>query len=85
MGFDVKALTIASATLSAAVMLGLGLLGNLGVYDGAVTMMAQWHLFFDLSPVGILAGMVEAAVVTAIGVAAWAWLYNRLAGDQIPR
>lgn len=76
MTLDAKALVVASSVMSAAGMLVLGILGNLGVYEGAVAMMAQWHLFFDLSAIGILTGMVEAAVITALAVGLWAWLYN---------
>ncbi|MDR9500344.1 MAG: hypothetical protein RI601_00970 [Desulfurivibrionaceae bacterium] len=45
-------------------MLILGLLGNLAIYSDAVSIISQWHMFFSLSPFGILAGMMEAAVIT---------------------
>lgn len=60
-------------------MLVLGLLGNLGLYMGAVEMMLEWHMFFSLTIAGILAGMIEAAVISFIFFWAFAWVYNQLA------
>lgn len=62
--------------LSAACMIALGILGNLGIYEGAVQMMEQWHLFFDLSLVGILIGALEGAAAGFVLAWAFAWLYN---------
>lgn len=50
------------AIISSIVMLVLGIAGNLGIYEGAVDMMAAWHMFFSLSFAGIIGGMVEAAI-----------------------
>lgn len=77
---DATAFASSAAVIAAVVMLLLGIFGNLGVYAGAVDMMEQWHLFFDLSAVGILAGMVEAAIVTFVFCWAFVALYNRLLG-----
>ncbi|MEX2017189.1 MAG: hypothetical protein WD876_01840 [Candidatus Pacearchaeota archaeon] len=41
-----KALAYSFAIVAAFLMLLLGILGNLGVYIGAVEMMMQWHIFF---------------------------------------
>ncbi len=60
-------------------MLLVGILGNIGIYTGAVEMMEQWHIFFSLSIGGIIAGMAEAAVVTFVFVYLFAFLYNKLA------
>lgn len=76
---DALALAGAAALVSAAVMLLLGAFGAVGVYEGAVEMMQQWHLFFEPTVVGTAAGMVEAAVVTFVLVYALAWLYNEFA------
>jgi hypothetical protein len=73
------ALGEAAAVVSAAVMLLLGVFGAIGVYEGAVAMMEQWHLFFAPTVVGTVAGMVEAAVVSFVFVYALAWLYNAFA------
>ncbi|MDP3900860.1 MAG: hypothetical protein Q8Q38_00760 [bacterium] len=75
---DALAVAYASAILGAALMLLLGIAGNLGVYTGAVGQMKQWHMFFSLSAGGIISGMVEAAVISfAVGYA-FAWVYNKL-------
>jgi len=39
---------ITAAIVSALSMLILGILGNWGIYTGAVEMMIQWHMFFSL-------------------------------------
>jgi len=70
---------LAAAIVSAALMLLLGIFGNLGVYTGAVDMMKQWHMFFSLSISGIIAGMVEAAIISFVIVYAFVWIYNKLA------
>jgi hypothetical protein len=79
MKLNEMAFTIAAAVVSAVVMLALGVLANLGVYTGAAQAMAQWHMFFSLSPVGIVGGMVEAAVVAVVIAYPFAWVYNTVA------
>ena len=74
-----KGFGLALAAISALVMLGLGVLGNLGIYTGAVEQMQGWHMFFSLSVGGIIAGMVEAAVWGSVFGFVFAWLYNRIA------
>ena len=69
----------ALGALSALWMLVLGILGSLGVYSGAVEMMQQWHLFFDLSVVGIILGMIEAGIISFLSGVVFAWLYNLFA------
>ncbi len=71
------ALSFAAAIVSAIVMLLLGILGNLGIYTGAVAMMQQWHLSFSLSLVGIVSGMVEAAIISFIFAYLFSFFYNR--------
>lgn len=71
------ALGYALAILSAACMALLGILGNFGIYTNAVQAMQQWHLFFSLSPFGIIAGMIESAVSGFVIGYAFAWLYNK--------
>ncbi|WP_338730051.1 hypothetical protein [Haladaptatus sp. DJG-WS-42] len=70
------ALAGSAAVVSAVVMLLLGVFGAIGVYEGAVAMMEQWHLFFEPTVVGTLAGMVEAAIISFVLVYPFAWLYN---------
>ena len=73
------ALGCAAAIVAAVIMLLLGILGNLGIYTGAVDMMRQWHMFFSLSIGGIIAGMIEAAIISFVFVYFFGWLYNKLA------
>jgi hypothetical protein len=68
----------AAAIVAAIGMLILGLLGNLGIYSGAVSMMSQWHMFFSLSPLGIFTGMMEAAVITFVFIYLFGLIYNKL-------
>ncbi|TFH41253.1 MAG: hypothetical protein E4G94_08260, partial [ANME-2 cluster archaeon] len=63
-------------------MLLLGVFGNLGIYTGAVEMMQQWHMFFSLSIVGIIAGMIEAAIIGFVFAYAFGWIYNKFTRNQ---
>ena len=72
------ALAGSAAIIAAVVMLLLGILGNIGIYTGAVEMMQQWHMFFSLSIGGIIAGMFEAAIITFVFIYLFGFLYNRL-------
>lgn len=58
---DPNALALSLALLSGLCMLILGLFGLMGIYEGAVQMMADWHLFFSADAVGILTGILEGA------------------------
>lgn len=75
---DAIALGIAAAIIAAVIMLLLGILGNLGIYMGAVRMMEEWHMFFNLTPLGIIGGMIEAAIISFIFVYAFGLAYNWL-------
>ncbi|UTF55786.1 hypothetical protein [Natronosalvus rutilus] len=79
MHLDSLALAGAAAVISAVAMLLLGVFGAIGVYEGAVEAMEQWHLFFEPTVVGTVAGMVEAAVISFVLMYAFAWLYNAFA------
>ncbi|MBT4935633.1 hypothetical protein HOL21_02450 [Candidatus Woesearchaeota archaeon] len=59
-------------------MLLLGIFGNLGWYMGAVNAMMQWHAFFSLSVLGIITGILEAAVISFVIVYAFVWVYTKL-------
>lgn len=76
---NAKALGYSLAILSGLFMLLLGILGNLGIYMGGVEMMEQWHMFFNLSIGGIVAGTVEALVLGFIGGWLIAYFYNKFA------
>jgi hypothetical protein len=72
------AFAVSAAIVAALSMLILGVLGSIGLYEGAVEMMLKWHMFFSLTSLGIFTGMVEAAVITIILFAIFGWLYNKL-------
>lgn len=74
-----KSLALSLAIVAAISMLLLGIAGNIGVYTGAVEMMLQWHMFFSLSIGGIIAGMIEAGVISFIAGWLIAWFYNKFA------
>ena len=73
-----NALASAGAIVAAAGMLLLGIGATIGIYEGAAKMMQEWHLFFSFSVVGIVGGMIEAAIITYIFLYAFAWVYNRM-------
>ena len=75
----------ASAAIVAGLsMLILGILGNIGVYKGAVEMMSQWHMFFSLTPFGIFTGIVEAAVISFGFIYIFGFIYNKLSTFSEP-
>ena len=73
------ALGYASAAISALGMLLLGIGANIGVYKTAAEQMAKWHMFFSFSIGGIIAGMVEAAIISFVFTYLFGLLYNRWA------
>tara|TARA_B100000745_G_scaffold292321_1_gene233057 strand:- start:5134 stop:5385 length:252 start_codon:yes stop_codon:yes gene_type:complete len=73
-----NSLGFAAAIVAAAGMLIMGILGNLGMYQNAVAMMEQWHMFFSPSLGGIIGGMLEAAVISFVILYAFALVYNWL-------
>jgi len=76
------AAALTAAIVSALIMLALGIFGNIGIYEGAVEAMQKWHMFFDLSVVGIIGGMIEAAIVAFLIIIISIWIYNALAGKM---
>jgi len=80
MGEDIhpKTLGYAGAIVSGTLMMLLGILGNLGLYTKGIEAMTQWHLFFSLSVVGIVAGIVEAAVFSFVVLYGFGLIYNKL-------
>lgn len=71
------ALGYSLAIIFALGMLLFGIAGYLGIFTGAVNTMMQWHVFFRISPLGIIAGMIEAAVFSFVVGYAIAWVYNK--------
>ena len=76
------ALGASAAFVAALSMVILGILGNIGVYQGAVEMMSQWHMFFSLTPFGILTGMIEAAIISFAFFYIFGWIYNKFINLQ---
>jgi len=70
------ALGTSAAIVAGLSMLLLGILGNFGIYQGAVEMMNQWHMFFSLTPFGIFTGIIEAAVISFVFFYIFGWVYN---------
>lgn len=73
----------AGAIVSAIIMLLMGILGNLGFNTGAVAMMEEWHLFFSLSVIGIIGGMLEAAIISFVVLYLFAVVYNWLLQQKV--
>ena len=73
-----NALALAGAIVAAITMVLLGILGNVGIYTGATDMMIQWHMFFSLSIGGIIAGLIEASIISYVSLYLFAWVYNKL-------
>jgi len=79
---NAHAVASAGAIVAAASMLLLGIGANIGIYEGAAEQMAQWHMFFSFSFGGIIAGMIEAAIITYVFFYAFARVYNRMLGKK---
>jgi hypothetical protein len=73
------AFATAAAIVAAISMLVLSVAGKMGIYTGAVEMMSQWHMFYSLTPIGIITGMVEAAIISFVFFFLFAWIYKKLA------
>lgn len=78
----IQTLAISFAIWSALFMLVLWLLANMGLYVSAAEQMAKWHVFFNLTFTGLVAGMIEAAVVSYVLVFTFVWVYNRV-GERV--
>lgn len=71
------ALGYAGAVAAGLSMLVLSILGKLGIYVNAVEAMQHWHMFYSLSFGGIIAGIIESAVVTFLFGYLIGWFYNK--------
>ncbi len=67
-----------SAIISALIILLLSILANIGIYTGAARVMQELHMFYWLSITGIIAGMIEAAIIGLIFAYLFGYAYNRL-------
>jgi len=73
---DGKALGYSIAVVSAIGMFLTWIFGILGIYSSWVNSMINLHLFFSLSFLGLITGILEAAVVSFIAGWLIAWAYN---------
>ena len=72
-----KGLGYSLAIFSGLSMILFGIFGNLGIYLSAVNQMAEWHILFSLSPLGILLGAIEASFWGFVSGWLIAYFYNR--------
>jgi len=72
-------LGIALAAVSALLMLVLSLVGLAGYGQEAVAMMQTHHIGYDLTVVGIIIGIVEAAVFSYVAAYIFGVIYNKYA------
>ena len=69
---------IAAAVVAAIVMAIIGTLSRFGIYTEAAQMMSSWHMFFDTTLMGILAGMAETAISTFLFIYLFAVIHNKI-------
>ena len=74
---NVLAFGYTAAMLFAACKLLIGILANFGIYEGAAQRMMMEYMFYTLAPFGIIAGMLEAAIIGFLFGYAFAWIYNK--------
>lgn len=74
---NTKVLGYAAAVVSAAGMLILSILSYLGVYTQAAQEMAKLHMFYSVTAIGTITGMIEGAVIGFIAAYVFAMVYNR--------
>lgn len=77
-GLNPNAIGLSAGILSAIGMLIIGVLAAFGVYMEAFEMMKAWHIWFDLTVIRVIIGMVEAFVFSYVVGFAFAKLYNTL-------
>lgn len=76
---DPQPTAIALSIWSALVMFLIWVLAKMGLYVSAAEAMASWHIFFNLTFMGLIGGMVEAAVISFLGVYSFVFVYNLVA------
>ena len=76
--FDPMAAAKTGAILFGAWTLLLWILAKIGFYTDTAALMGQFHLFFDLTILGLFIGTAESLIYGGICGYAIAWLYNKL-------
>ena len=79
---NLLAFGVSASIVAAFSMLILGIFGNIGVYQGAVEMMSQWHMFFSLTPLGILTGIIEASIISFAFFYIFGLIYNKFTNHR---
>lgn len=82
MKLQAQRFSIAGAIFAALGMLLLSIANTLGVYQGAVSMMEQWHMFYSPTVGGTIAGMIEAAIITYVSILVFVWIYGLLGSNK---
>ena len=75
---DMMAAAKTGAIFFGAWTLVLWIIAKLGFYTGTAALMGQFHLFFDLTVLGLVLGTAESLVYGGACGAIIAWLYNKL-------
>jgi len=75
---DPFALGYSAAVLGALIMIVLSIVGLLGSGGEAVRIMQAYHIWYSLSGVGIVLGIIEGAIGSFIGGYVIAYFYNRV-------
>lgn len=73
------ALGYSAAVLGGLIMLILSIVGLLGRGAEAVRIMQAYHIWYSLSVVGIVLGIIEGAIASFVGGYLIAYFYNRSA------
>jgi len=76
---DPLALGYSAAILGGLIMLVLSIVGLLGYGAEAVDIMRAYHIWYSLSPAGIVLGVIEGAIACFVGGYLIAYFYNRFA------
>jgi len=77
MKLNALVLGLAGAILAAICMLLLSLANYFGIYQTAALTMQEIHMFYSPDFWGTITGMIEAAIMSFVGLFVFGWLYNR--------
>ena len=50
----------------------------MGLYVSAAEQMSKWHMFFNLTVIGLVSGMIEAGVISFLLVYSFATVYTMI-------
>lgn len=70
--------SLAGAVFAALSMLLLSIAKLVGIYVPAAEHMEELHMFYDISILGTITGMIEAALITYVSLYVTIWIYNKL-------